>query len=81
MPGTVRSLATAGRPTSVNDRLRVVSGAAGRGSRMDRGRPRLDTLEVTRDIVPLSGFGIVPRRQFTSIIFSSTENNDAVYLG
>jgi hypothetical protein len=48
---------------------------------MDRGRPRLDTLEVTRDIVPLSGFGIVPRRQFTSIIFSSTEINDAVYLG
>jgi hypothetical protein len=40
-----------------------------------------DTLEVTRNFVQFSGFGIVPQLQFTSIIFSSTAINDTVYLG
>jgi hypothetical protein len=40
-----------------------------------------DSLEVTRNFVQFSGYGIDPRLQFTAILFSSTAINDTVYLG
>jgi hypothetical protein len=40
-----------------------------------------DTVEVTRNFIQFSGFGIDPRLQYTAIIFSSTAINDTVYLG
>jgi hypothetical protein len=39
------------------------------------------SVEVTRNFIQFSGFGIDPRLQFTAIIFSSTSINDTVYLG
>jgi hypothetical protein len=39
------------------------------------------SVEVTRNFIQLSGFGIDPRLQFTAFIFSSTALNDTVYLG
>jgi hypothetical protein len=40
-----------------------------------------NSLEVTRNFVQLSGFGIDPRLQFTVMIYSSTAFNDTVYMG
>ena len=40
-----------------------------------------DSIEVTRNFVQFSGYGIDPRLQFTAILFSSTAINDTVYLG
>jgi hypothetical protein len=40
-----------------------------------------DSVEVTRNFVQFSGYGIDPRLQFTAVIFSSTAINDTVYLG
>jgi hypothetical protein len=39
------------------------------------------SVEVTRNFVQFSGFGIDPRLQFSVSIFSSTALNDTVYLG
>ena len=38
-------------------------------------------MEVTRNFIQFSGFGLDPRLQFTAFIFSSTALNDTVYLG
>ena len=40
-----------------------------------------DSVEVTRNFIQFSGFGLDPRLQFTAFIFSSTALNDTVYLG
>jgi hypothetical protein len=40
-----------------------------------------NSVEVTRNFIQFSGFGIDPRLQFTAILFSSTAINDTVYLG
>jgi hypothetical protein len=40
-----------------------------------------NSLEVTRNFVPLSGFGLDPRLRFTVMIYSSTAFNDTVYMG
>ncbi len=40
-----------------------------------------NAVEVTRNFIQFSGFGLDPRLQFTAILFSSTAINDTVYLG
>ena len=40
-----------------------------------------DSVEITRNFIQFSGFGLDPRLQFTAFIFSSTALNDTVYLG
>jgi hypothetical protein len=40
-----------------------------------------NSVEVTRNFLVFSGYGLDPRLQFTAIIFSSTAINDTVYLG
>ena len=49
------------------------------------GTPRpvrsFESVEITRNFVQFSGFGLDPRLQFTAILFSSTALNDTVYLG
>jgi len=40
-----------------------------------------ESIEVTRNFIQFSGFGLDPRLQFTAFIFSSTALNDTVYLG
>jgi len=40
-----------------------------------------DSIEIMRNFIQFSGFGIDPRLQFTAFIFSSTALNDTVYLG
>ncbi|WP_337173753.1 bZIP transcription factor [Paludisphaera sp.] len=40
-----------------------------------------DSIEIARNFVTFSGFGIDPRLQYTAIVFSSTPINDTVYLG
>lgn len=39
------------------------------------------SIEITRNFIQFSGYGIDPRLQYTAIIFSSTALNDTVYLG
>jgi hypothetical protein len=46
------------------------------------GLSRITTpVEVTRNFLVFSGYGLDPRLQFTAIVFSSTAINDTVYLG
>jgi hypothetical protein len=40
-----------------------------------------DSVEVTRNFLQFSGYGLDPRLQYTAIMFSSTAINDTVYLG
>lgn len=40
-----------------------------------------NSIEVSRNFLVFSGFGIDPRLQYTAIIFSSTPINDTVFLG
>src|SRR5262249_2176595 len=40
-----------------------------------------NSVEVTRNFLVFSGYGLDPRLQYTVIIFSSTAFNDTVYLG
>jgi hypothetical protein len=40
-----------------------------------------DSVEVTRNFLVFSGYGLDPRLQYTAVIFSSTAINDTVYLG
>ena len=40
-----------------------------------------ESVEVMRNFIHFSGFGIDPRLQFSAFIFSSTALNDTVYLG
>lgn len=40
-----------------------------------------NSIEISRNFLVFSGFGIDPKLQFTTIIFSSTPINDTVYLG
>ena len=40
-----------------------------------------ESVEVMRNFIQFSGFGIDPRLQFSAFIFSSTALNDTVYLG
>jgi hypothetical protein len=40
-----------------------------------------NSVEVTRNFLVFSGYGLDPRLQYTAIIFSSTSINDTVYLG
>jgi hypothetical protein len=40
-----------------------------------------NSVEVTRNFLVFSGYGLDPRLQYTAIIFSSTAFNDTVYLG
>ncbi len=49
------------------------------------GTPRpirdFNSIEITRNFIQFSGYGIDPRLQFTAIMFSSTAINETVYLG
>jgi hypothetical protein len=40
-----------------------------------------DSVEVTRNFLVFSGYGLDPRLQYTAVVFSSTAINDTVYLG
>jgi hypothetical protein len=40
-----------------------------------------ESVEVNRNFIQFSGFGLDPRLQFTAFLFSSTALNDTVYLG
>ena len=40
-----------------------------------------DSMEITRNFVRFSGFGMDPKLQYTVFIFSSTALNDTLYLG
>ena len=40
-----------------------------------------ESVEVTRNFIQFTGFGLDPRLQFSAFIFSSTALNDTVYLG
>jgi hypothetical protein len=40
-----------------------------------------ESVEMTRNFLQFSGYGLDPRLQYTVIIFSSTAINDTVYLG
>jgi hypothetical protein len=40
-----------------------------------------ESVEITRNFIQFSGYGLDPRLQYTAIIFSSTAINDTVYLG
>src|SRR5262249_7366726 len=40
-----------------------------------------DSVEVTRNFLVFSGYGLDPRLQYTVVVFSSTAINDTVYLG
>jgi hypothetical protein len=41
----------------------------------------IESVELTRNFIQFSGYGLDPRLQYTAIIFSSTAINDTVYLG
>jgi hypothetical protein len=40
-----------------------------------------EAVEVTRNFIQFSGFGLDPRLQYNAVVFSSTALNDTVYLG